>query len=259
GDAETAADALDLTVVVSDSNLLQSISLGGAGSNRSLTITASPSQTGAATVTLRVSDGTTTNISSFQLTVVPALLFADPFSYSDGTLITNATPPWTHHSGTVTGQVQVLGGKVVLSSTLTEDVSVVLSRGPFAANSGAILYVSFYVSFSQLPGSTGDYFAHFNTTAARCRLFANTANAASGKFRLGIANASSTLEQLPMDLSLNTIYFVLVRYEVGVAVSTLWVNPLAETDASASATDAAAASSISSFALREDHRHAQHR
>ncbi len=253
GDAETIAEALDVFAAASNSNLVQSISFGGSGSNRSLTITPHAGQTGAVTVTVFVTDGTTTNSDSFVLNILPALVFTDNFTYADGALITNATPPWVHHSGSVTGQIQVVSNQLVLSSLQTEDVSVSLPGGPFATNSGMMLYASFRVNFFSLPGSTGDYFAHFNTTGARCRLFVNTANAAPQKFRLGLANgASSVSEQLALDLALNTDYLVVLRYDPATAISTLWVNPSSESDLVTNATDSVSPSAITAFAFRED-------
>lgn len=253
GDAETAASALTVTVRASNSNLVQSISLGGSLSNRTVTVVAPPGQTGTTTITVFVTDGTTTNSDSFVLTVISSLLFSDDFSYTPGPLITNGTPPWTHHSGNTTGEIQVASGKITLSAAQTEDVNVILPNGPFATNSGAVLYASFLVNFSQRPTSGGDYIAHFNTGTPRCRVFANTANAGTGKFRLGISNGGSSIsEQLAIDLATNTTHLVVLRYNPATGISTVWANPSVETDPGTNATDSAAVTSVSAFALRED-------
>src|SRR6185503_20841703 len=77
--------------------------------------------------------------------------------------------------------------------------------------------------------------------------------AASGKFRLGIANgAGSVSEQLAADLATNATYLVVLRYNPATGVSTLWVNPSSESDPGTNATDVATASAISAFAFRED-------
>ena len=253
GDAESAADTLAVFASVSDTNLVQGLAFTGSGSNRSLTITPRAGLTGAVEVTVFVTDGTTTNHDSFVLTFVPALIFSESFDYADGALATNAAAPWVHHSGAVTGQLQVVNGRAQLTTAQTEDISVALPGGPYATNSGVKLFVSFQLNLLQLPGSTGDYFAHFNTTGARCRLFASTANAGAGRFRLGIANGSNTAsEQLAVDLETNVNYFVVLRYDPSTAVSTLWVNPAVESDAGTSATDVAAPSAMNAFALRQD-------
>jgi hypothetical protein len=251
GDAETAASDLTLLAQVSLANAVL-VSFGGDGSNRTVTVTGNPGQTNGIIVTVLVTDGTTTNSDAFVLTIVPALLFSDDFNYSNGSLATNGAPPWVHHSGS-NGEMQVVSGRIVLSTAQTEDVNLTLPGGPFAASSGVMLYASFLVNFSQRPGSSGDYFAHFNTTGARCRLFANTANAAPGRFRLGLANAAGSVsEQLATDLSTNTIHRVVLRYDPASATSRLWVNPLVESDDGTNATDVATPTSISSFAFRED-------
>jgi hypothetical protein len=84
-------------------------------------------------------------------------------------------------------------------------------------------------------------------------LFASTNTAASGKFRLGISNKGPTPPnaQFPADLDLNTTYNVVMRYKVGVGVSTLWVNPSSINDTSVTATDSAAPGEIDLVALRE--------
>ncbi len=251
-DAETAAEELMVFAQATDNSLVQSISLGGTDSNRTVTVTALPNRSGTTAVTVFVTDGTTTNSGSFLLTVFPALIFSDDFLYADGPLIVNGAPTWVHHGGTNFAEVQVAGEKVVLSVPQTEDVSAALPYGPFAANSGLMLYASFRVNFSQRPGTSGDYFAHFNATGARCRVFANTLNAGPGKFRLGVANGASDMShQLATDLATNTNHLVVVRYNPATALSTLWVNPTNESSLGTNATDLASASAISMFAFRQ--------
>lgn len=71
GDAETAADALVLTKSSSDTLLVPAanIVLSGSGNGRTVRVTPAPNQSGVATITLTVSDGTQTAIDSFVLTV----------------------------------------------------------------------------------------------------------------------------------------------------------------------------------------------
>lgn len=251
GDAETSAAELEIFGDVSPPGTL-GLSFEGAGSNRTAMISVPESATTLSIVRVCVTDGVTTNSRVFQVTPVAPLLFADDFTYADGPLLPDAAP-WAHHSGSVTGQVIVAGGRARLSSALTEDVSVILPGGVFATNSGVMLYASLVLSFEQLPGSSGDYFAHFNTTGARGRLFANTANAAAGAFRLGIANGATTLsEQMPIDLATNVNHRVVLRYDPAEARTKLWVNPASEQDFGVEATDSASPSAVGAFALRQD-------
>lgn len=73
GDLETAATGLSVIVSCSDTNLLPlaGLSLGGSGSNRSLTITPAADQSGVATVTVTVSDGLATTSGSFVVEINP--------------------------------------------------------------------------------------------------------------------------------------------------------------------------------------------
>ena len=183
-----------------------------------------------------------------------ALLLNDSFSYPDGPLVTATGSPWTTYSGT-TGQVKVVSGRIFLSKANTEDVHAALAGQPYASTSGAILYVSFKINYTNLPSSAGSYFAEFKDggTGFRARIFAQTAGAASGAFRIGIANAgSSPTAVFNADLQTNTDYTIVARLAVSNVVSTLWLNPAAETNAGVTATDSASAATITSFGFRED-------
>jgi len=183
-----------------------------------------------------------------------ALLLNDTFSYSDGSLVTAAGSPWTTYNGT-TGQVKVVSGRIFLSKANTEDVHATLAGQPYASTSGAILYVSFKINYTNLPSSAGSYFAEFkdDSLGFRTRIFAQTAGAASGAFRVGIANAGSSPSAVfNADLQTNTDYTIVARLAVSNVVSTLWLNPTAETNAGVTATDVATALTITSFGFRED-------
>ena len=73
GDVETAATSLTLTRASSNTTLvpLANIVLGGSGANRTVTVTPAVNQSGTATITVSVSDGTRTTSDTFVLTVVP--------------------------------------------------------------------------------------------------------------------------------------------------------------------------------------------
>ncbi|MBK7999042.1 MAG: hypothetical protein IPK15_10095 [Verrucomicrobia bacterium] len=70
-DAQTNADSLDLDGNSSNTTLVptSNIAFGGAGTNRTVTITPAPGETGTATFTVFVNDGQLTNSTSFILTV----------------------------------------------------------------------------------------------------------------------------------------------------------------------------------------------
>ncbi|MGV3663706.1 MAG: beta strand repeat-containing protein [Prosthecobacter sp.] len=82
GDIETASALLGVTGSSSNQTLLadSSIYLSGSGSSRDVTLVPEFNQTGSATVTLRVSDGTDTTTTSFTLTVnAPEIVVEQPF------------------------------------------------------------------------------------------------------------------------------------------------------------------------------------
>jgi glucose/arabinose dehydrogenase len=82
GDAQSPPDALQVTVSSSNAGLFPpgSMVLGGNGANRTLTLAPLANQSGSATITLTVSDGTLTSSNTFVLVVNPV---NDPPSISD--------------------------------------------------------------------------------------------------------------------------------------------------------------------------------
>jgi endonuclease/exonuclease/phosphatase family metal-dependent hydrolase len=106
-----------------------------------------------------------------------------------------------------------------------------------------------------LPSPGGSYFAEFKSGGLgfRGRIFSQTAGAAAGAFRVGIANGgSSPTAVYGADLCTNTDYTLVMRLVVSNVESTLWVNPTAETDASVTATDETSAPDITCYGFRED-------
>jgi hypothetical protein len=140
-----------------------------------------------------------------------------------------------------------------LSGSEAEDVNAVLIGSPYATNSGAVLYASMEVTFTALPGA--EYFAHYREVGGsfRARIFGTTSNVTSGAFRMGIANNSPATggTVLERDLSLNTTYLVVSRYDVGSGVSKLWLDPSSESDTSVTATDDVDPDPIATFAFRQ--------
>jgi hypothetical protein len=134
------------------------------------------------------------------------------------------------------------------------------SGASYSTAGGTIFYVSMRVALTNLPTSAGSYFAHFKADAFdglnfRGRTFAATSGAASGKYRLGVANNAASISAgglLPTDLSLNTPYFIVIRYNVGTGESRLWINPAAESSAGVSAVDNPSPIAIGAFTFRQN-------
>lgn len=265
--SDAEGDTLTLTKGSSNPTLLptNNIVISGSGNNRTAILTPDVDQTGVSTISLSVADGFNTNSISFVLTVSPklGLLLAEPFNYDAFTLdlglyganFGSTNSPWGHSSGT-NYDLWVTNGGAMLSSTRSEDLGALIAATPFAANSGVLLYASFTTTFSNVPASGGDYFAHFkdtiNGTTFRGKIFAGTNNAAAGKFRIGIANvANSASVQFPHDLIIGQTYTVVNRYNSGTGENTLWINPTSESSTNVLATDATSASSIQAFGLRQ--------
>jgi endonuclease/exonuclease/phosphatase family metal-dependent hydrolase len=185
-----------------------------------------------------------------------ALLLDDSFSYPDGPLVTVSGGVWAHHSGSAS-EVMVSSGRVLLSEGNTEDVNAPLAGQPYASSGTTnVFYASFTVKFTSLPSSGGTYFAHFkdSSTGFRARIWALTSGAASGKFRLGISSTvgSAISATLPVDLSRDTDYTVVTRLANTNSMSTLWVNPESESDASVSTGESTSTFTVVSYAVREN-------
>lgn len=187
------------------------------------------------------------------------LVFSDGFTYPDGNLVGAAGSSWAAHDAPDNLPVQVADGRarIATSSSSAQDINVLLPGGPYpSAGPTAAIYVGFSVHFTALPSLAGSHFAHFNTSGFRCRLWASTTGAAAGTFRLGVGNstgATATSGQIATDLALNTDYLLVVRYELATGLSTIWLNPTAETNASVAASDSPGTSppSISAFSFRQ--------
>jgi endonuclease/exonuclease/phosphatase family metal-dependent hydrolase len=151
--------------------------------------------------------------------------------------------------------MNVISGRVYLTKANSEDVQATLAGQPYPPASNAVLYVSFKINYTNLPASAGSYFAEFKNdgTGFRARIFAQTAGAASGAYRIGIANAASSPSAvINADLQTNTDYTIAARLDVSNVVSTLWLNPTAETNAGVTATDTASTITVTSYGFRED-------
>lgn len=257
-DAE--GDSFTLSSNYTNPGLISSIVFGGSGANRTVTITPTPDQVGVSTINVIASDGFNTATQSFTVTFCPVLgsIFADSFTYPDGSLyLSGPSWSWGTSSGTA-GQMLVTNGTAQISRLNTEDVNTgsgFANGSPFAPASAVVLYAGFTITFEQLPTSSGNYFAHFkdNGTGFTAKLFANTAGAAAGTFRIGIANtANAPSVQYPRDLSTNTLYLVVARYNVATGESALWVNPVSAASPPALATDNVGSITVSQYGLRED-------
>lgn len=174
-----------------------------------------------------------------------AIVLTDNFTYADGAITSASGSPWVNHSGTV-GQANVASNALALTSSESEDISALLSGQPYTSG---FLSATFDVRFTVLPTATGGYFAHFkdSTTGFRSRLTSFTTGATAGSFRLGISNDGGVTVPVAVDLSLNTVYTVVMTWDFATNRSSLSINGgTAVTD-----TDAATAVAVTAFAFRQ--------
>ena len=185
-----------------------------------------------------------------------AVLLSDTFDYSAGSLVTVSAGTWVHHNGSITGEVDVVSGRVFLTQTETEDVSAPLPGGPYGSTTATLLYASFTLNATNLPSDEGTFFAHYKASgtsgAQRGKVFITTNNVPGGFYGVGVANNANVANVLiNSNLTLNTDYLFVLRYAPSNGVTALWLNPTAETDPSITATDAVTTISVAAFALRQ--------
>lgn len=260
GDAESAAGDLTLSAVSSNPEVIADaeITFGGSGSNRTVSVSPVPAVSGNAVITVTVTDpGGLMASRQFAVMILPSasVVLCDSFTYGDGPLNANSGFRWAHHSG-IAGQTKVIGGEVQLTGGQTEDISATLIGAPYATSSGKTLYASFTVNYKSLPPGSGEFFAHFRDPAGalRARVFGTQTNVTEfGRYRLGIANESNIAgaATFPVDLTVDTEYVVVVRYDLAAGISTLWVNPVSEGDTSVVAPDAPEPGAVLSWAFRQ--------
>jgi len=256
-DAEESADLLTVTATSSDQTVIPDANLNvtAAGADRTLNITPAPGQAGNAVITVTVTDsGGLAASGTFNAMVAwsSSVVLSEPFNYADGSLATNSGRLWATRAGTP-GQMQLVFGTALITSSQTEDVVARLIGGPY---NSTVLYASFDVTFIALPAILPDIFAHFSGTNAndlRARVLASTTNAAPGSFRLGVANTVSSVANVvdyPLDLNLDTKYQVVVAYDTAAGTSKLWVNP-GSGGGWVSAIDPVSPTGINAFGLRQ--------
>ena len=262
GDAESTPEHLTVTATSANPNLVANANLTfeGTSSNRSVSLRPVPLAVGSTLITLTVSDGKNASASSFYFTVGPVLglVFSDSFVYSDfaqpNALYLASGSPWQTASGTAF-QLQVTNGWVYLTRSDSEDLAAPLRNGPFLPGNAVVFYTSFPVRFSELPSRNGSYFLHFKDTETgilfRGRVFASTTNAPENQFRLGVANAGSFPTQLPLNLSLDSTYTVVTRYNSSIGETTLWIDPLSEYSPCVVASDPRSPDLVGHIALRQ--------
>jgi hypothetical protein len=261
GDDATPVASLTANAFSGNSTLVPNdvghVSVTGSGATRTVTVVPATDKYGVAPIYVTVNDGFKTSTNVFYLMVRPntVTLLDDAFDYDTaGPIISQSAGLWTTHSGTP-GQMQVGSGVVTLADANGEDVNAPLLSGPYTASSAPVLYSSFTLNYSSLPVATNSYFAHFITGSStfNARVFASTALAAPGKYRIGIANAGATVpaNQIAVDLDPGVNYTIVTRLVLSNSVSTIWINPTSESDPSVTDTASGSSATVTGYAFRE--------
>ena len=155
GDPDTPLASLGVQVSASNPALLPAggLVLTGAGASRTLTITPAANQSGGSTVTIVVSDGTTTASTSFGVSVTPV---NDPPVYAPGapsavsTLVSNAT------AFQITLTDVDSPGAILSLTGATTNAAVLTNAGiQIAPLSSTASTASFSVTLNPVPGATG--------------------------------------------------------------------------------------------------------
>jgi hypothetical protein len=156
------------------------------------------------------------------------LMMCDAFHYANGALVGAVGSPWVANYETPEAMV-VSGGRLFLTQDSEQSVRWDF---PTVLNSGEI-FARMRVTFTELPRGNGNFFAFFrqkDVDNLRGRLWVSTNGAAADKFRLGCVTIAGEPAMIAADLSLQTPYLVVLRYNLTNSTTTLWIDPSSETD-----------------------------
>jgi hypothetical protein len=178
---------------------------------------------------------TVLSLLSLLTTAKAEILFSDDFSAPDGPLIEYAGTPWRTMFGTP-AQIRIAGGALQLEEATSESVEVPFGGPPITDRP---VYAGFTATVSALPtGEAYHSFAAFsivNGPRPLSRVVITTQEAEPGKFRIGVTHGltgsggqPAPLGIIPVDLTLNTPFRLVLRQDLPNGLGTVWVNPTSE-------------------------------
>ena len=156
GDAETPASSLAVSASSSNTalvpNTAAALALGGSGSSRTLVVTPAANQSGSATITVTVSDGSLTASRTFTLTVTPV---NDPPVVSRTPAAATVAPGMAAQTTVTVTDIDTAGSGLALATsssntTLLPNASVTMTVTGTTANSR-----TFEVTMTPVAGLTG--------------------------------------------------------------------------------------------------------
>lgn len=183
------------------------------------------------------------------------IVLEETFDYPDGSLTEVSSGRWQHASGDE-NEIMTFAGQLDVNEIQGEDVFIPVPMPERDdPNMPEVFYVGLDVFFAKAPEGAGTYWLHLrggNSSSYRGRLFVRNALEGEEKFELGISNGSSTADSwYPEVFEAPSRLRVVVAYRPLDVLTTLWVNPIGETDTSVEAIDAATFSQLSSLAIRQ--------
>lgn len=243
-DREIFPEALSVSVQSSDPLMLPPTAFQwtGSGSQRTLEITPTLQKYGIAMVDVIVSDGTLTATNGLMVLVFPdfGTVFSDDFNRPNGPLIT-ANSSWGLAEGTGPSpeHLSILDQALQLSETRAEDAQAALRNSPYKTNSGALCYVALTLHCTKLPSSSGGLLGEFGNTNkdSAGRLFVLRKGASAGHYHFGIASGFGTTTNLTNNVALNESVTLVMKWNVSLGETTLWMNPESEVDPSVVSVD----------------------
>lgn len=270
---EPGFSSANVTVTATSGNtnlvLDSGITISGAGSNRTVTVTPISGKDGVAPIVLVSTDTnlvTGTNI--YCVMVLPAtnVIFSDHFDYiikgvtGFDSLDADTGNFWFTRSGASGTHVKVSSGVAVLNSGANvQSVIAPLKRGPYPCGNGTVLVTKFTARWTGAPASpdSGNIVALWDETAGTgtpgLRGRFSTTNSPTGAFnvRVETGEPSAGFAVYPLDINASETHTFWIKYDVDGAQTTLWVDPVNESSPSVVNSDFHGNRTIYDISLRQ--------
>jgi hypothetical protein len=240
-DSSEAVSTLAVTASVDpvSVNELASATLGGSGTNLTVTVMPATNAAGVGLVDLSVSDtnGNTVTTSFAVLVLTNYAVFVDHFDYADGAIFANSDGIWARRGNVQFNGLNVASSAVAINSGVVNDNGYApLVNAPFTINRGTVIYVTFTGNWTVAPVANSGGFVSLsrdNTTSSPqvCNIGSTPdLSGDGGALNLMIANGTGFATNF-FPIVPGTPYTIAARYDVDSATSTLWVNATNEADA----------------------------
>jgi hypothetical protein len=242
GDQSQDVSILSVTAAVDavSGNELAGVSLGGSGTNRTVTVTPVAGADGVGIVDLSVADtnGNTSSTSFAVMVLTNRAVFDDHFDYFDGSLFTVSDTVWLRR-----GNIQPVGLKTlsqaahIVSGAANDNGYGTLVGAPYSPGDRSVIYITFMGTWSAAPsGNSGAIVALANNStisSPQVCAIGSTPDVLGdgGDLIVRIANGNG-YTNYPVGIALNTPHKIIARYDVDTALATLWVDATNEADAS---------------------------